>query len=167
MKVCHFVENRTPPRRFSGARAWGWRAPPFAQSRYSRDADQTDGKMKRKTREKHGLGSATGHETEQFIRISVVRCWISLMAFTGASLSESLEKFAAAAGCFLCLQSSYSSFSLGFFELFSNSKAALSADSPHVIHLHFRVYFGLFVVREYYSCLHMPALMIIFSSWNS
>ncbi|XP_067261258.1 immunoglobulin-like domain-containing receptor 1a isoform X9 [Chanodichthys erythropterus] len=38
--------------------------------------------MKRKTREKHGPDSATGHETEPFLRISVVRCWISLMAFT-------------------------------------------------------------------------------------
>lgn len=26
--------------------------------------------------------------------------------------------------------------------------AALSADSLHVIHLHFKVYFGVFVVRE-------------------
>jgi len=49
-------------------------------------------KMKRKTRGKHDRNSATGNGTERFRRISLVRCWISLLAFTGASLSGSLEK---------------------------------------------------------------------------
>lgn len=100
------------------------------------------------------------------------------MAFTGASLSESLEKFAA--GCFHSsrLQSSNSTsfalirHSLSYLVTVKRLLAALSAHSLHVIHVHFSVYFGLFAVREserntgdeHYSCLHIPALMIIFSS---
>ncbi|XP_077100049.1 immunoglobulin-like domain-containing receptor 2, partial [Siphateles boraxobius] len=47
--------------------------------------------MKRKTRGKHGRSSAMGHETERFRRISLVRCWISLVAFTAVSQGEAVQ----------------------------------------------------------------------------